>query len=103
MLSGRQVEAERQWLELLQHPELATANAEEGFAFLCELGRAADLPRSIDVYRRRSDARATLLLACEDRLEFARQLEAEWPRVTQILRAKNASFGHCHEYGPFSD
>jgi protein O-mannosyl-transferase len=103
MLSGRIVQAEQEWLSLLQHAELEASTVQEGFAFICEFGSSAGIAAAIDEYRRRPDAKVELLAACEERARFSQELDSAWPRVREILRAKNSSFGHCGEYGPFSD
>ncbi len=103
MLSGRIAQAEQEWQGLFQITELATLTAQEGFAFICEFGSSAGKAAALDAYRRRPDAKVELLAACEERARFSQELDSVWPQVEKILNAKNASFGHCREYGLFSD
>ncbi len=103
MLSGRLVEAEQEWLKLLSRQDLPTPTAEEGFAFICEFGSAAGVKQSVSIYRHRPDFRAVLATGCADRLRLAERLDSQWLHVVGILKEKNSNWGHCRDYGPFSD
>ena len=103
MLSGRVVESEQEWLKLLARPDVPAPTAEEGLAFICELGSAAGVRRALDIYRQRPDFKTALALGCDDRLRFAERLDSQWPHVMTILAERNSTSGHCHEYAPFSN
>ena len=103
MLSGRLVEAEQEWIKLLPLQDLPTPTAEEGFALICAFGSAAGVKQSLGIYRHRPDFRAVLATGCADRLRLAERLDSQWLHVVGILKEKNSNWGHCRDYGPFSD
>jgi hypothetical protein len=103
MLSGRLVESEREWLELLPKQDLPTPTAEEGLAFICEFGSASGVKEALSRYRRRSDLKTELAMGCEERLRFSARLDSLWPRIVGLLEQKNSTWGHCHNYAPFSN
>jgi len=103
MLSGRLVESEHEWLKLLPRQDVPTPIAEEGLAFICELGSATGVRQSLEIYRQRLDFQAELASGCEDRLRFAKRLDSRWPHVVSVLQQKNSNWGRCDEYSPFSN
>jgi protein O-mannosyl-transferase len=85
MLAGRGPEAEQAWLELLEDPNLAPADLDEGFAFIGRLGSAVALRRALEIYPKRPSARSDLLAAAEERHRMGERLAREWPRVERAL------------------
>jgi len=103
MLSGRLVEAEREWIALLRDNRLPKSAADEAFAFMCELGSAGNLRPSISAYLLRQDAEPVLVAGCQEKLKFSERLGSIWPHVSRVLDDKNSNSAHCTDYGPFSD
>jgi tetratricopeptide (TPR) repeat protein len=84
-LAGRGPEAEAAWSKLISRPELPENVAQEGFAFVAELGTHAGLERALATYSARRDARADLVIAARARLELGDRLIHEWRRVVRAL------------------
>jgi hypothetical protein len=90
-LAGRGLEAESAWCALLARPELPASVAEEGLAFVTEVGSRDALKQALSAYAARGDAREELVLGARDRLAFSDRLASRWPRVVRALERLRGS------------